>query len=228
MSKSITIPKDRDPFVVIVNGVEYKYTAGATVTVPDSVADVIEKYENAKPKPDPNAGAGSHKCDWNKMVNKPFGETLDTLTWGGNTDGLHNLMGVFRVSDVVPTPDDFANGGSLAFNNGEPIEFKRDDLSIEELAEGKYMVALEIDYSGTYFTIIPDLGEQMAAAGYKAGVYFFNKEERYLSSLTINGYTGFSSIKRLDEKYMPILTSPSGKKFTLSVDDSGAVTATEA
>ena len=75
MSKVVTIHKDRDPFVVIVNGVEYKYPAGETVTVPDSVADVIEKYENAKPKPDPNAGAGSHKCDWNKMVNKPFGAT---------------------------------------------------------------------------------------------------------------------------------------------------------
>lgn len=83
MSKTITIPKDRDPFVVIVNGVEYKYPAGETVTVPDSVADVIEKYENAKPKPDPNpAPGGSVQSDWNQndssaadfIKNKPFGD----------------------------------------------------------------------------------------------------------------------------------------------------------
>ena len=34
-------------------------------------------------------------------------------------------------------------------------------------------------------------------------------------------------LKRLDEKYMPIITSPSGKKFKISVDDSGNLTATE-
>jgi len=30
-----------------------------------------------------------------------------------------------------------------------------------------------------------------------------------------------------DEKYMPILTSPGGKKFKLTVDDSGTVSAVE-
>lgn len=31
MSKVVTIPKDRNPFVVIVNGVKYSYPAGQTV-----------------------------------------------------------------------------------------------------------------------------------------------------------------------------------------------------
>lgn len=88
MSKVVTIPKDRNPFIVIVNGVEYKYPAGATIEVPDSVADVIEKYEGAKPKPDPNHApggnsGGSVQTDWNQtdssaadfIKNKPFGET---------------------------------------------------------------------------------------------------------------------------------------------------------
>jgi hypothetical protein len=102
MSKTITIPKDRDPFVVIVNGVEYKYPAGETVTVPDSVADVIEKYENAKPKPDPNpAPGGSVQSDWNQIdesaadfiKNKPFGDELveimpETEVVGENADGM--------------------------------------------------------------------------------------------------------------------------------------------
>lgn len=85
MSKVVTIPKDRNPFIVIVNGVEYKYPAGATIEVPDSVADVIEKYEGAKPKPDPNPApggnsGGSVQTDWEQksetapdfLKNKPF------------------------------------------------------------------------------------------------------------------------------------------------------------
>ena len=85
MSKVVTIPKDRNPFIVIVNGVEYKYPAGATIEVPDYVADVIEKYEGAKPKPDPTptpGGGGCVQTDWNQtdetapdfLKNKPFGE----------------------------------------------------------------------------------------------------------------------------------------------------------
>jgi hypothetical protein len=39
-----------------------------TTEVPDEVADVIEKYESAKPKPDPNAGInfGGAQSDWNQ------------------------------------------------------------------------------------------------------------------------------------------------------------------
>ena len=84
MSKVVTIPKDRNPFVVIVNGVKHSYPAGVTTEVPDEVADVIEKYVGAKPKPDPNAGInfGGTQSDWNQtdssaadfIKNKPFGE----------------------------------------------------------------------------------------------------------------------------------------------------------
>lgn len=84
MSKVVTIPKDRNPFVVIVNGVKYSYPAGVTTEVPDEVADVIEKYVGAKPKPDPNAGInfGGTQSDWNQtdssaddfIKNKPFWE----------------------------------------------------------------------------------------------------------------------------------------------------------
>ena len=74
MSKVVTIPKDRNPFVVFVNGVKYSYPAGATTEVPDSVADVIERYESSKPKPEPNAGntgGNSAPSDWNAKEGEP-------------------------------------------------------------------------------------------------------------------------------------------------------------
>lgn len=112
MSKVVTIPKDRNPFVVIVNGVKYSYPAGVTTEVPDEVADVIEKYVGAKPKPDPNAGInfGGTQSDWNQtdssaadfIKNKPFGDVPivimeeQTFTY----DGINPAM---PISTKAPT-----------------------------------------------------------------------------------------------------------------------------
>lgn len=50
---TVTIPTDYNPFVVKVNNVEYFYKAGDTVEVPDEVAEVISRFEEAKvPEPE--------------------------------------------------------------------------------------------------------------------------------------------------------------------------------
>lgn len=135
---------------------------------------------------------------WNTLKDRPFYEVdKDTLIWDGNTDGLHSLMGyVYKVSDIVPIPEDFAKGGKVVFGNGEIIEFKSDELDINE-SEGKYMIA----GPENSFMIIPEI-EGMESYGYLPGTYFFKGEENYLSSLTINEYAGFGSIKLLDSKYL--------------------------
>jgi len=51
--KTVTIPTCANPFVVIVNGIKYTYPAGATMEVPDDVAEVIEQHEEAKTEPAP-------------------------------------------------------------------------------------------------------------------------------------------------------------------------------
>lgn len=49
--KSVKIPDDRKPcFECSINGKRYKYPAGATVSVPDEVADVIANVNAAKPQ----------------------------------------------------------------------------------------------------------------------------------------------------------------------------------
>ena len=50
MSKSITIPTDRGSRVIVeINGVQYIYAAGSTVTVPDAVAACIADSVAMKP-----------------------------------------------------------------------------------------------------------------------------------------------------------------------------------
>lgn len=54
--KTVTIPNDYHPYEVEVNGKEYRFPAGATVSVPDEVAAVIENYYKLQPKEKPTDG----------------------------------------------------------------------------------------------------------------------------------------------------------------------------
>ena len=57
MSKQVVIPSDSKPTLKLtINNKVYEYTAGATVTVPDEVAELIEHIESAKPKVAPRPG----------------------------------------------------------------------------------------------------------------------------------------------------------------------------
>lgn len=53
MSKTITIPKNNNPFIVNINNREYIYKGGETVEVPDEVAEVIEAHTEAQPMAQP-------------------------------------------------------------------------------------------------------------------------------------------------------------------------------
>lgn len=48
--KTIQIPKNKNPFVVVINNTVYVYKAGETVEVPDDVAEAIEDSLELAPK----------------------------------------------------------------------------------------------------------------------------------------------------------------------------------
>lgn len=217
MSKVVTIPKDRNPFVVIVNGVRYSYPAGATTEVPDAVADVIEKYEGAKPKPDPNAGIsfGGAQSDWNQtdssaadfIKNKPFGDMPtggDTLYWDGNTEGLDSVSEmIYKVSDTVLAAEDVAKDGitlSATFWDPESSNVVETVVSApDSVSETDGVIQIAC---GSYCVMSVN-AENAAEAGVGAGIYFMKYNNMYISSLTIPGYTGFPVTKKMEEKYLP-------------------------
>lgn len=155
----------------------------------------------------------------------------DTLTWDGNTDGrvYVELDGGFKfvkVADIVLTLPNVANGLTETLSSGITLEVPFEH--IEEAYNGGGCIG------GSFFICAPT--DNFNALGMtvlpESGIWFCDiPGQGYTTSLTIPNYTGFvteqTTVKPMDEKYMPILTSPSGKKFKLSVDDSGAVTATE-
>lgn len=224
--RKVKIPTSMNPFVVHVNGEKYVYPAGTEQEVTDAVANVIDAYiKKENQQPDPTESPFS--TSWNDLKDKPFGETTvkgDTLTWDGNTEGLVNQLDRwYKVSDSIVSMDYLANG--CTFVIGGDTENIPVDL-IMELVSG-IITAHGFVWFVAEQGVGVDLGEGIIFT--ESGVYFTAEDADYVSSLTIPGYNGFetTTIKPLAEQYMPILTSPSGKKFKLSVDDSGVLSATE-
>ena len=82
--KTITIPTNYDPFRVTVNGKEYVYAGGSTVSVPDDVADVIENI--IKPEYEPYD-------DIETQLSKKLSLSGGTMS-GGINMGKNNIIGV--------------------------------------------------------------------------------------------------------------------------------------
>ena len=135
----------------------------------------------------------------------------DTLTWDGNIDGktcVNVEAGVFcKVSNATPSIDDFANGGAMSASDGIIESFSSTDV-IE--------LAPDLIFIGAFFVV----GEQ-AAGVYReglffpeTGIYFAHSTDSetgdisYLSSITINGFTGFGS-RKIKEELLPLATTSS-------------------
>lgn len=150
-------------------------------------------------------------------IDTAFGETTvmgDTLTWDGNTDGkvfvdtFGNGQQLFcLVSDVVPTIEDFTNGAKLGFGANGEIEIPAS--GVLPLGDG---VLVESNFNfgiiprDNMTVTVPYNGMTLSVTYPKKGIYFGKTVGvGYVSSLTINGYTGFEMVEitPIDPKYLP-------------------------
>ena len=133
---------------------------------------------------------------WNDLTDKPFGEEAtygDTLTWDGNTDGRDIVGDMFcHISDVVVTVSDCANGVIATFVDGST-----QGGTATELAPGLLMLA-DIE---SVLCVATDNYDFNGMIFPKKGIYV-TYGDYCVTSLTINGYTGFGSTK-LKESYLP-------------------------
>lgn len=128
----------------------------------------------------------------------------DTLTWDGNTEGLPNASGTFFcVSDIVPTIEELSRGGSGNFVGLGILEFTAE--TVMDMGD----VIIASDSNGTPIAMIAktdnavfDMGDDGSFAFPVKGIYLASARGIYVSSLTINGYTGFTTTK-LKEEYLP-------------------------
>lgn len=196
------------------------------INLKETVTMIDEKYI---PKVDADTVGGKSASDfaeaghghsWNDLEDRPCGDFTtygDTLTWDGNTEGLEGFNPdggdtntFFKVSNIAPTLDDLANGFTFASNDG----------SIEELVD--FMGGMgEFTESSTNiltpnapFVVIALSDEN--ESGISKGTYFNCADGSYISSLTINGYSGFptTETKQLDNKYLEPFETVGGDTLT--------------
>ena len=165
----------------------------------------------------------------------------DTLTWDGNTSGLESVdmsgngsIVIYKVTDVAPVLSDFANGCTCKIASKDTHgEGKIDITEILDLGNG-----LLIGFLNNYrFVVCPSDNFEFEGNVLYKGTYLFivveDGIEMYCASLTIPNYTGFiTTEKKLKGEYLIdtnsiILKSSGGKRFRVTVSDTGTLTATE-
>ena len=129
-----------------------------------------------------------------EYADTPF-ETVggDTLTWDGDVSGKE-IVGdmVCHISDIVVTESDCANGVLVTFSDGSTA-----NGAATALVDGLIMLA---DSEGTLCVATDNL-EFNGMVFPKKGIYVVYGDY-HVTSLAINGYTGFGSTK-LKESYLP-------------------------
>ena len=173
-------------------------------------------------------GEDTYYLDFKNVENMPF-ETVggDTLTWDGNTEGLVcvDMGGIYayKISDAVLTAADFAN--DYIATRQPPIDTEviidPDFLSVYE-GDG-YLVLMYNDGATESNLIMSATQDAFAVLGLDApsGTYVFvNGIAGYLTSLTINGYTGFTTTT-LKKDYVPIDYITEKVKSSLATWDGG-------
>ena len=113
----------------------------------------------------------------------------DTLTWDGNTDGLVDFEGVFyHVSDAYPTLLEAQNGGLGTLSIGAT-----GSLTATDMSEDVGFECYQLDLNGET-PVALCLSQNLEEDGVQVlskGTYLLSDGGMYVSSLTINGYTGF-------------------------------------
>lgn len=164
--------------------------------------------------------AGKVQTDWNQtdeskpdaLLNRPFGyypTGSDTLTWDGNIEGRDVLYEVlYKVSDAIPTIEDFANGYKFTINNaGEVVSI---DAASDWVVESAGLIFLQApDDILPYVVVVP--AEAADEEGVSPGVYFLNADMTVLggqgflmtTQITIPGYGKFEYNRTIEKQYLP-------------------------
>lgn len=182
-----------------------------------------------------NIGAGtSNVKSYNDLTDKPCGAG-GVFRWDGdltgkNLDYQFDTMGyceVIPTGGTVPTYEDLTKGVTVTVYANDAVHV------MEVPADGirqKSNGSISIHPDGTYGYVVID-----PSAGTMDFLFDSNPDAiLYISEISVNGYNGF--VSTLSENLLPesvesviIRSSTEGstKKFKLTIDDSGTISATE-
>lgn len=159
----------------------------------EEYADVLEQWKKEILEEISSNTSGGGATTWKDLGESETGG--DTLTWDGNTDGLEFVDmgdgGLYKISDVAPTLTESQQGGTVIID-GNSLDLASNlttDETVYTIANMQGGLVVLEDGVDFYGVTIPHKGfYMMTPCNYK---------------ITINGYTGFPSVKPIDTKYLP-------------------------
>lgn len=227
-----------------ISGAPFVYENALDSEINKTVSEAIETFSSTYISPNSDWGqndsnaAGFIKGRTHYEEVDPESAT-DTLTWDGVIgDKLAIPMDeegatyIVHISDAVPTEADLIGGRITVSAPDEgfmPMEITSDMLVVGDAGE------IEITNGDIPFiTILPTALTEDGVEVVPAGIYFlFMSGSVYVSELVCATQVfGTKIVHTLPEKYIPemssvTLISPNGTRFKVTVNDSGALTATE-
>lgn len=138
------------------------------------------------------------KAKWGQPEGYPYKEIeiSDTLTWDGNTDGLVQVKDarLYKVSDAVPILNDFSNGVSIIITNISDLTQKEAQIPADVIVESTPGVVMIGEGDGGIFISSEGVGTDIGNGLIfdEPGTYLAKIQGKFVSSLTIPGYTGFT------------------------------------
>lgn len=151
-------------------------------------------------------------------------------------DATYGFTYLRKVSDAIPSEADFNQGYQIkALVEGTEVTIDNSNSTITP--NGKELDIIYDEIGFPVALIVIGINEDMSVP---VGTYLIDSSafdklpfDIVTHSLRIHNSTVFApklEMKRMDKKFLPeniVLTSPSGKQFNITVDDSGVLTATE-
>jgi hypothetical protein len=131
--KTITIPTNCNPYIVVINNHVYVYKAGETVEVPDEVAEAIEDALELEPKPQRPLGKLAQLA--NGTILEITANDLD----GAETITQYAFRNCYSVTSVE-VPDSVKSIEDHAFNSCSKVKSIRfgENSKLESIAVGAF------------------------------------------------------------------------------------------
>lgn len=216
---TVKIPKTMNPFPVKINGEEFMFEAGQIVEVPYWVAEIIN---SASPPTKPVKKLAMTNVSVTDAAGNPQLKPIP--------EGYPNIIKEYTPLVEVQEVNFPVSGGSQGV--GLQDQFV--------LVEGQTYVVIwdgtEYERVAKTFSSTPYFGNlALAGAGENTGEPFLcamlsGKVAWFADTAAIHTI-GVSLVSKtvtpMAEYFLPVLTSPNGTKYKLTVDDSGTISATE-
>lgn len=148
----------------------------------------------------------------------PYKESNKTvIEWDGNAEGLETFGGgYYKVSDKVFTEAELI--GSVASIYNYTTGTRDVELTDNLVSDGGGGTVSVITDGGNIPSIISSDGTSITA-----GTYFHLQDDSYIAKLIY----GTETIHPIAEEFLPVLTSPNGTKYQLTVADDGTLSAVQ-